>query len=79
MVKVVLAGRSWPGFGEMRMLEIIDVVAGILPMTRCLLVVSFKWTDNNLPIPLHEPPLIWSPLVRVWPLQKLMKLAGSLG
>ena len=32
-----------------------------------------------LRIPLHDPPLTWAPFVRVLPVQKLMKLAGSLG
>jgi hypothetical protein len=44
------------------MLLIILLVAGILPMT----------------IPLQEPPWTCRPLVRVWPAQKLMKLASSL-
>lgn len=33
---------------------------------------------GNIPIPLQDPPLTCSPLVRVFPAQKLMKLLASL-
>ena len=51
----------WPGVGEVIIVETIFEVEGISPMT----------------IPLQEPPLTWRPFVNVFPLQKLMKLAGS--
>jgi hypothetical protein len=34
-----------------------------------------KFEQDNLPIPLHEPPTIWRPLVKVFPAQKFMKLS----
>lgn len=61
MLNSVSAAISSPWPGDVMREDIMLAVEGMSPMTT----------------PLQEPLLIWRPLVRVLPVQKLMKLAGS--
>ncbi len=61
MLNAWLGVISSPGPGKRTIDEIMLPLEGISPMTT----------------PLQEPPVAWVPFVKVLPVQKLMKLAGS--
>lgn len=58
--------------------EIMLVVAGMSPITVAVSENQRWGAGHNVPMPLQEPAVTWRPLVMVLPVQKLMKLSGSL-
>ena len=79
MSKSWLAWMLSPFLGLVKTEETMLLAEGIFPMAaKGISNIRRRRICYHLRIPLHEPSRFCSPLVSVWPEQKLMKLLSSL-